>query len=82
MATQTRLKLTLRNVVSDRTWTNQPLEITADPEDHDLIRGHIEQLARDLDGRTGHPWWFDHYKLHVQGIDQHWWDYWITGGGN
>lgn len=81
MADAQRLKLTLRNVGSDRTWVDQPLTITADPEDHPAIRAHIEQMARDLDGRTDGPWWLDHYKIHVQGIEQHWWDFWLSGGG-
>lgn len=81
MAHQQRLKLTLRNVGAGRTWVDQPLEITADPEDHAAIREHIEQMARDLDGRTGNPWWADQYKLRVQGLDQEWRDFWLTGGG-
>lgn len=80
MAHEQRLKLTLRNVGADRTWTNQPLTITADPDDTATLRSHVEQLARDLDGRTGDPWWADQYKLHVQGLDQEWRDFWIAGG--
>lgn len=80
MAHQQRLKLTLRNVATDRTWTGQPLTITGDPDDTDTLRAHVEQLARDLDGRTGNAWWADQYKLHVQGLDQEWRDFWITGG--
>ena len=81
MAHQQRLKLTLRNVVSDRTWVNQSVEITADPEDHAAIRDHIEQMARDLDGMNGEPWWLHHYKVRVEGLEQTWRDFWLPGGG-
>ena len=79
MARRQRLKVTLKNVVNGREWTHQAMEITADPEDHGSIRPSIEQLARDLDGRSGSPWWADQYKAHVQGIDETWWDFWVGG---
>jgi len=82
MAHRQRLKLTLKNVVNGREWTHQAIEITADPDNHDEIRPHIVQLARDLDGQgNGNPWWADQYKVHVQGIDQPWRDFWLPGGG-
>lgn len=77
-----RLKLTLRNVVSDRTWVNQPLIVTADPEDHSTIQPLIEQMARSLDGRTGDPWWITQYQVRCQGLDQTWRDDWIPGVRN
>ena len=80
MAHQQRLKLTLRNVVNDRTWTSQSREVTADPEDHREIRGYIEQMARSLDGRTGEPWWRVQYEVRVQGLDQEWRDFTVPGG--
>lgn len=82
MAHVQRLKLTLRNVASDRTWTGQPLTISADPDDTEAIRENAEQMARDLDHRTGDPWWLKQYTLHVQGIDQEWRDFWISAAGN
>jgi hypothetical protein len=82
MANQQRLKLTLRNHVSDRTWTNQPLEVTADYDDNPALLAHLESMARNLDYRTGAPWWMDQYTMRVQGVDQHWLDKWITGAGN
>jgi hypothetical protein len=80
VAHQQRLKLTLRNVVSDRTWTNQPREVTADPDDHRTIRAYLEQMARDLDGRSGEPWWKVQYTVRVQGLDQEWRDFTLAGG--
>jgi hypothetical protein len=80
MADQQRLKLTLRNVMNDRTWTNQPIEVTVDPDDHRTIRGYIEQLARSLDGRTGEPWWRVQYEARVQGLDQEWRNFTVPGG--
>jgi hypothetical protein len=80
MAHQQRLKLTLRNVVNDRTWTNQTREVTADPDDHDTLRGYIEQMARSLDSRTGEPWWRVQYEVRVQGLDQAWRDFTVPGG--
>ncbi|MFC5268488.1 hypothetical protein ACFPJ1_40820 [Kribbella qitaiheensis] len=81
MARQQKLKLTLRNIGNGREWTNQPLTITADPEDHAAIKPRIEQMARDLDGRgSGVAWWADQYKVHVEGIKEHWWDFWVPGG--
>lgn len=82
MAHQQRLKLTLRNVVADRTWDSKAhkREITADPDDHAAIRPYIEQMARDLEGRTGEPWWRVQYSVRVQGIDQEWRDFTVLGG--
>jgi hypothetical protein len=82
MAHQQRLKLTLRNVVNDRTWTgtNYTREVTADPEDHDTLRGYLEQMARSLDGRTGEPWWRVQYEVRVEGLDQTWRDFTVPGG--
>lgn len=80
MAHQQRLKLTLRNVMNDRTWTNQAMEVTADPEDHDTLRAYLEQMARNLDGRTGEPWWKVQYTVRVQGLDQEWRDFTVPGG--
>lgn len=80
MAHQQRLKLTLRNTVADRTWTNQPVEITADPDDHKTIRATLEQMARDLDSRTGEPWWKVQYQVRVQGLEQEWRDFVVPGG--
>lgn len=83
VADRQRLKVTLKKISNDREWTHQSVEITADPENHDEIRPEIIRLARELDGRgNGDPWWADQYKGHVQGIDQHWWDFWLPGGGN
>jgi hypothetical protein len=82
MADRQKLKLTLRNIASDRTWTNQPLTIDADPDDTDNLREHGVQMACDLDGRSsGNLWWADQYKVHVEGIDQTWWNFWISVGG-
>jgi len=82
MAHQQRLKLTLRNVVNDRTWDgkNHQREITADPDDHHTIRGYLEQMARDLDHRTGEPWWKVQYAVRVQGLDQEGRDFVVPGG--
>jgi hypothetical protein len=82
MAHAQRLKLTLRNHVSDRTWTGQPLEVTADPDDHATLREHLESMARNLDYRTGIPWWMDQYTMRIQGLDQAWRDFWISGAGS
>lgn len=83
MAHAQRLKLTLRNHVTDRTWTGQPLTITADPDDHAAILQHLEPMARNLDGRTGEPWWRDQYTLRVQNLEQEWRDpFWLSGAGN
>lgn len=72
MAHQQRLKLTLRNVVNDRTWTNQPREVTADPTDHTALRSFLEQMARSLDHRTGEPWWRVQYEVKVSNLDHEW----------
>lgn len=80
MAHAQRLKLTLRNTVADRTWTNQPVEITADPDDHKTIRATLVEMARDLDSRTGEPWWKVQYQVRVQGLDQEWRDFVVPGG--
>lgn len=82
MAQAQRLKLTLRNVVNDRTWDGSKYtrEITADPDDHATIRGYLEQMARDLDHRTGEPWWKVQYTVRVQGLDQTWRDFTVPGG--
>jgi len=79
---QERLKLTLRNVVNDRTWSgkNYTREVTADPDDHDALRAYLEQMARDLDHRTGEPWWKVQYTVRVQGLDQTWRDFTVPGG--
>lgn len=79
MAHQQRLKLTLRNVTNDRTWKHHPLEVTADPDDHDAIRRHIEHMARSLEHRTGEPWWRVQYEARVQGLDETWRDFTIPG---
>lgn len=81
MAQRQKLKLTLKNISNGREWVHQAIEITADPDDHSTVAPSIIQLARDLDGRTGDPWWADQYKGHIQGIDEPWRDYWIFGGG-
>jgi hypothetical protein len=82
MAHQQRLKLTLRNVVNDRTWDgkNYTREVTADPDDHDTLRGYLEQMARDIDHRTGEPWWKVQYTVRVQGLEQEWRDFTVPGG--
>lgn len=80
MAQEQRLKLTLRNAMNDRTWTNQTREVTADPDDHHTLRGYLEQMARDIDHRTGEPWWRVQYTVRVQGLDQEWRDFVVPGG--
>lgn len=80
MADPQRLKLTLRNITNDRTWTNQTRDITADPDDHAAIREALEQMARSIDGRTGEPWWRVQYEVRVQGLDQTWRDFTVPGG--
>lgn len=83
MAHVQRLKLTLRNHVTDRTWTGQPLTIQADPEDTAAILEHLEPMARNLDHRTGDAdHWRRDYTLRVQGLEQEWRDEWISGAGN
>ncbi|HEY3559685.1 MAG TPA: hypothetical protein VGL05_19585 [Kribbella sp.] len=72
MANKQRLQVTLKHVTKDRTWTNQPREITADPEDHDAIRPAILQLARELDGRGSDDWWADQYIGIIDGLDETW----------
>lgn len=81
MADQQRLKLTLHNVVNDRTWTgkNYTREVIADPDDHGTIRGYLEQMARSLDGRTGEPWWRVQYEVHVEGLEQTWREFTVPG---
>lgn len=74
-----QLKLTLRNVVSDRTWKHQPVTVTADPDDHDALQGHIDTMARDLDRRTGHGWLSD-YTLTVEVVGQPWRNFTVHGG--
>lgn len=82
MANQQRLKLTLRNVTNDRTWTGKhnTREVTADPEDHAAIRDYLEQMARSLDGRTGEPWWRVQYEVRVEGLDETWREFTVPGG--
>lgn len=82
MAHVQRLKLTLRHVPSDRTWTGQPVTAVADPEENDTLLKHLESMARNLDHRTGEPWWLDQYMLRYQGLDETWRDEWISGAGN
>ena len=81
MANQQRLKLTLRNVVNDRTWTGKTYtrEITADPDDHAVIRDYLEQMARSLDHRTGEPWWRVQYEVRVEGLDETWRELTVPG---
>lgn len=81
MADQQRLKLTLRNRTNGRTWTHQPIEITADPDNHAALHEQLVGMARSLDGRTGEPWWDSQYEIRVQGIDQAWRDFTLPGGG-
>jgi hypothetical protein len=82
MAHQQRLKLTLRNVMNDRTWAGSKYtrEVTADPDDHDTLRGYLEQMARSLEDRTGEPWWRVQYEVRVQGLEQEWRDFTVPGG--
>ena len=80
MANEQRLKLTLRNTVNDRTWTSQTRQVTADPDDHPTLRAYLEQMARDIDHRTGEPWWKVQYTIRVQGLDQAWRDFTVPGG--
>jgi hypothetical protein len=80
MAHRQRLRLTLRNRSNDREWTNQRVEATEDPDDHDALQQHLEAMARDLDRRgSGEPWWIGQYELRVQGIDQEWRDFRLVG---
>jgi hypothetical protein len=78
MAELQRLKLTLHNQVTDRTWTDQPLEVTADPDDYAGLMEYLDQMARDLDGRWAHGWRHE-YRMRIQGVEQHWVDRWIAG---
>lgn len=69
MATAKRLKLTLKNVKTDREWKYQPVNVTADPGDHAALRKHIDSMARDLDRRTG-AGWLEEYVLKVEYLDE------------
>lgn len=80
MADKQRLRLTLRDTVRDRTWSSHPVEVTADPDDHDVLRDHIERLARSLDHRTGEPWWIGEYEADVQSLDETWRKFTLPGG--
>jgi hypothetical protein len=64
-----RLKLTLKNIKTDREWKYQSVTTTADPDDHAGLRKHIDAMARDLDRRTGTGWMGD-YVLKVELVDE------------
>lgn len=69
MAKAKRLKLTLKNVETDREWIHQPTPVTEDPDDHAALRKHIDTMARDLDRRTG-TGWLEDYVLKVEYVDE------------
>lgn len=73
MAKRQRLKLTLKNVVTDREWVHQPRVIVADPEDPLHILDFLDEMARELDGRSGRGW-TDQYSVKVQPLDETWRD--------
>jgi hypothetical protein len=72
VADKERLRLTLRDRIDGRTWTGHRLDVTADPDDHAAIRRHIVDMARNLDHRTGDPWWRGQYEVDVDSLDQTW----------
>jgi hypothetical protein len=69
MAKAKRLKLTLKNIKTDREWKHQSKPVIADPDDHAALRKHIDAMARDLDRRTGTGWLAD-YVLKVEYVDE------------
>lgn len=77
MAHRQRLRLTLRKRSNGYEW--RPIEVTEDPDDHDAMLEHLDAMARDLDGRTGNPWWRDQYEVRVQGLEQEWRDFRVAG---
>ncbi|HEY2086226.1 MAG TPA: hypothetical protein VGH54_09405 [Mycobacterium sp.] len=81
MANEQKLKLTLKNVVTDREWKYKPMTVTADPDDHRALRGHMETMARDLDRRSGRGWLSD-YTATVEVVDQSWRKPFTISGGN
>jgi hypothetical protein len=82
MARQQRLQLTLRDRIDRREWTNQPLTVTADPDDTATLVDHVIAMARDLDHRgNGAPWWAGQYAVRVQGLEETWRDFEVVGGG-
>lgn len=78
MAHEQRLKLTLRNRTNDREWKWEAVEVTEDPDDHDALLKHMEQMARDIDGRSSSGWLHE-YELRVQGLEQEWRDFRLVG---
>lgn len=81
MARQQRLKLTLKDRVDGREWTNQSVTVQADPDDHAALVHHMVELARQLTHRgNGAPWWIKQYSVRVQGLDETWRDFEVVGG--
>lgn len=81
MARPQRLKLTLRDRVGHREWTHQAITVTADPDETATLVSHLKAMARDLDNRDSGDWWAGQYAIRVQGLDEAWRDFEITGGG-
>ena len=51
----------------------EPVEVYADPEDHDELQRQLVELARDQDGRRNHGWaWQHEYELFVLEPDRPW----------
>jgi hypothetical protein len=80
MANEQRLRLTLKDRQDGREWTGHRLDVREDPEDLAAIEKHIENLARNLDHRTGEAdHWIERYEARVQGLDEEWRDYRVAG---
>lgn len=80
MANEQRLRLTLRDRQDGREWTGQRLDVREDPENFDALLKHLENLARNLDHRTGEAvHWIDRYEIRVQGLDEAWRDFKLAG---
>lgn len=81
MARPQRLKLTLKDRLDGREWTNQPREVTADPEDHAAIVEQMIEMARELTHRgQGEPWWIKQYAVRVRCLDEAWRDDFVVVG--
>jgi hypothetical protein len=79
MADSERLELTLRRAKSGTEF--RPVQVTADPDDHDVLVQHLVDLARTQDGRGDDLWWLAEYEMQVRGVDRAWRDFVVKGPG-
>lgn len=77
MSYKERLELRVRHRQRDRDF--QPVQINADPDDHDELLKYVEDVARDQDGRYGEGWLHE-YEARIVGIDTEWRDFTIVAG--